>query len=105
SEPAPQGPATEARLGSSVELVDPSSLTIGVVLAEIKELVGQLGSLVSQVGGEMKSVVLTAQGSASQLIAELDATFAGRYDTLIRDLTDQEARLVEDSLAVVDHLE
>ncbi len=83
--------------------IDPASATaaIGLVMSELKELLGQVSTLVDQVGGEMRSVVLETESSISNLLNEMDVIFGDRLDVTIDKLDGLELRMAEDAQSLV----
>jgi len=103
---APRAPVTKA-LGAPVSghakveaaaMVDP---TAGIIMAELKDMIGQLSTLAETVSGEVKAATQQVQASASQVLAEMDHTFARRQDALMSDMTEQERRLAEDARVLI----
>jgi hypothetical protein len=91
----------ETRVAPTILEFDPASLTVGIVMAELKELVGSLSSLIQQTSGEFQAVILQAQQSTSQLLGEMDYLFAERQADTFEQLNETERRMAEDALALL----
>jgi hypothetical protein len=76
--------------------------TVGIIMSELKEMLGQLSTLAETVSGETKSVIQQAQASASQLLAEIDHTLGKRQDRLVKDLTQAEQRMLADAELLIE---
>lgn len=77
--------------------------TVGLIMAELKEIIGQLSTLAETVSGETKSVIQQAQASSSQLLAEIDHTLGKRQDRLVSDLNEAERRMVNDAKLLIEN--
>ncbi|WP_412972958.1 hypothetical protein [Glaciecola sp. MF2-115] len=71
-------------------------------MGQLNVMLGDLSAMIDQVGGQMRETIREVEKSSSQLIAELDATFGDRLDTVLRDLDAKELRAMEDALALVE---
>ena len=100
SPPYPWGAPTGAPQQARQAMPDP---TVGLIMAELKEIIGQLSTLAETVSGETKSVIQQAQASSSQLLAEIDHTLGKRQDRLVSDLNEAERRMVNDAKLLIEN--
>lgn len=97
--------AMTSRSGLQIEAktLDPTALAVGQIIQQLRLLVSDLANLAQTVGGEARATIIQAEGSTSQLMAELDARFKDRLETSIDSLEGLEKRMIQDAVLVITH--
>jgi len=79
-----------------------SALTVGLVIDQVRTLLADVATIISNTAGEIKSILENLQKNMSQVLSELDHNFKNRTDQLFDRLDEQEKKIIRDAVYMIE---
>ena len=83
-------------------LPDLGSLSAGFLVGELRALVSDIGTVISNTSGEVNRLLQQTQQTASQLLAEMDQAYKDRLDQTFDQVNATEKRVFADAKALIE---